>query len=771
MKIRVVVGLLYFVIATLSIYAIIKSDVLKISHFSDILSFRFLMSKITDESINKICSKSSLDLMGFYQTTPPDYDYEVPNGSETLNKLVKDLMRGTNSFEPSIIKDYFFSNGLTIFILVLFIFLVIFWIPFCSCICCKRCLCIPKKIFKCIKLIFICCLIISLIICIICVKGFTQNNPILSGIYGFGCSFLKITRHLIFGDDYTLKRPYWTGLTPILDKLGQTRDNISALFNNTIDLKNNLEEINILFKNLENDLIVEYESRNKTELKNPQPNKEKFLPINYLIEYGPPKNNITTLGGIYRDLKIFEPYTIDLISEISDIVSLSKEDTDQIVELLGIGISAINENINGVDEKIGNVLDNVDKVLDDINKASHSTMNIIFGTNLVLVILIIVSLVLIYFYKFGHCFLCLNWTLLYIIMLFSVVIGMLFLVIGLFLQNLSYSINNNIKDIKKLDENNKIFEVIHVCFNGDGLLSKTLIPSDLNISAIEKIYKVENSINEDINIINKYNFSSIQKAEEKYDDFKKYPKKYIDELVQSLDNIKKYIDFSSNESIISEKTLIYDEWEVNEEDCNEEYEYISPSLSPSNMRNLTSLKKCLVITEWKEEDIISRYKEIQSINETIILEEIKNYYKSINEFVKSKDDLIDAIKEENSKFNISLNDIKNKAIKMLTNILNLVKPFRESFRDIVGDGNIFDILNCSFLKRDFNKLMQVLYEEFGSTFRKTSDLFFIICVFQIFMTLFILVIIADFKYNQEFSKEKSNELYSALNEVGKLENI
>ena len=108
---------------------------------------------------------------------------------------------------------------------------------------------------------------------------------------------------------------------------------------------------------------------------------------------------------------------------------------------------------------------------------------------------------------------------------------------------------------------------------------------------------------------------------------------------------------------------------------------------------------------------------------------------------------------------------------MLTNILNLVKPFRESFRDIVGDGNIFDILNCSFLKRDFNKLMQVLYEEFGSTFRKTSDLFFIICIFQIFMTLFILVIIADFKYNQEFSKEKSNELYSALNEVGKLENI
>ena len=100
-------------------------------------------------------------------------------------------------------------------------------------------------------------------------------------------------------------------MTPILDKLGQTRDNISALFNNTIDLKNNLEEINILFKNLKNDLIVEYESRNKTELKNPQPNKEKFLPINYLIEYGPPKNNITTLGGIYRDLKIFEPYTIN----------------------------------------------------------------------------------------------------------------------------------------------------------------------------------------------------------------------------------------------------------------------------------------------------------------------------------------------------------------------------------------------------------------------------------------------------------------------------
>ena len=87
MKPKIIQGLLLSLLATLAVYAIIKSDILQKIPFSYIFSLRFLVGEATDESINKMCSKSSLNLVDFYKTTPPNYDYKVPSGSETLNKL------------------------------------------------------------------------------------------------------------------------------------------------------------------------------------------------------------------------------------------------------------------------------------------------------------------------------------------------------------------------------------------------------------------------------------------------------------------------------------------------------------------------------------------------------------------------------------------------------------------------------------------------------------------------------------------------------------
>lgn len=766
MKSRIIQGILWSFTATLTIYAIIKTDILEKFHFSEFLSLRLLAAEATDESINKICSKSSLNLVEFYKTTPPDYDYNVPTESKTLNKIVEGFLKGSITFEPSIIKDYFFENGVTIFVLILFIFLIIFWIPFCVCICCKGCLCVPQILLKYIKFIFIGCLVICLVICIVCFIGFAQNSSILSGIYGFGCTLLKLTRHLIYGDDYTLKKPYWSGLTPILEKFEQTQENISYLFNRTLDLKNDLTEINELFDNLEESLENEFSKRNETKLENPEPEKGQFIPIKYINEYGPIDNVSTTLGLIYDNLTTFEPYTIGRLGGVLKIVSIDNETANTIVNSIGELMDFVNENINGIDKKISNVLGDVDVVIDDINSLSHKAMNAMFGINLGLIILIIISLVLIYFYKFGHCILCCSWFFLYIFMLLSIIIGALFLVLGLFLQNFSYGLSNIIKDIRKIDKDSKVFEAIDVCFNGNGLLYETFTSEDLNISLIDKIYNIENSISKGINEIKQYEFISIKKAEEKYDDFKNYPKKYIDELVFSLDNVKKFIDGSWNETYVSKDSDFYDEWELNKEDCNEDYDYLSPS---SNMRRLiTTNKFCLVITEWDENKIQDRYETIKSKDDSNIFIEIMKYYNSIKKFYESKELLIDSMKKENQKFNETLNSIKEKAISLLTTIINIVKPFRKSFVDIVGEGSIFEILNCSFLRRDFNKLIQVLYEEFGKTFRKTSDLFWTISVFQIVMTLLILIIIAHNKLKKEEESPAKDDDYIDLKDVGKL---
>ena len=195
MKSKILQGITIAFLTTLAIYTLIKNEIMS---FPEGFSLRFLFFKSSKDSIDKMCSKSSSDLVQFYKQTEPGYNYIPPEGSETLVKIAKDLISGSSdSIGGEQIKDYFFENATTIFVLVLFIFLILFWIPFCSCICCKCCLCAPQLLMKYAKFILYACLLLCLAIVIVCIIGFTQNTSILNGVYGFGSSLLKIGHHFL----------------------------------------------------------------------------------------------------------------------------------------------------------------------------------------------------------------------------------------------------------------------------------------------------------------------------------------------------------------------------------------------------------------------------------------------------------------------------------------------------------------------------------------------------------------------------------------------
>ena len=106
--------------------------------------------------------------------------------------------------------------------------------------------------------------------------------------------------------------------------------------------------------------------------------------------------------------------------------------------------------------------------------------------------------------------------------------------------------------------------------------------------------------------------------------------------------------------------------------------------------------------------------------------------------------------------------MRNSSIDALNSVLGVVKPFRESFREIVGEGSIFNILNCNFFKRDFNKLLEELYVEFGSAFRSTSDILLSICAFEVVMTLLTLIIITNLIKKKDKSGENDDNEDSEL---------
>ena len=59
--------------------------------------------------------------------------------------------------------------------------------------------------------------------------------------------------------------------------------------------------------------------------------------------------------------------------------------------------------------------------------------------------------------------------------------------------------------------------------------------------------------------------------------------------------------------------------------------------------------------------------------------------------------------------------------------------------------SIFDILNCGFIKRDFNKVIDTLYTDFAGDFKMTSNLFLAISAIELILTIFVLIIMKAVK--------------------------
>jgi hypothetical protein len=336
-------------------------------------------------------------------------------------------------------------------------------------------------------------------------------------------------------------------------------------------------------------------------------------------------------------------------------------------------------------------------------------------------------------------------------MILSFLLGAAFGVIGSFLQDVSGGASNILKDLSSINIEQEYKDIAEICLHGNGSLAQSnLIDIKIDTSIIDDIYNLENNITAGINQIEKYKFQSIEINYENYKELKSKPKTVVKELIYALNEIQKYIDVSSSSTYVSSETPINDEWEINEQDC--KYNYISPK---PKVRNLVEENdNCLVITEWSPEDIKERYKNIKSNkDDVVIINIVQKYYKSIIEFMNSHNNLMDDIIKQNSQFNNSFISIGKEEIQVLENIKAIIKPFREIFEEIVGNGSIFEILNCQFLKRDVNKVLEQLYDGFGSSFKVTSNLLLMISVYELAMTLVILIVVTAVQKKKIDSKQ------------------
>lgn len=750
-------GLIYTFLATLAIYAVIKSNIPKKAP----LYMRFL--KTVEDLRNDFCQKASSDLQEFYKTTSSDYEYDLEENNELMEKIKKYLLSDTGSLNTDTIitevKEYFSKSPGYILILVLFIILVLLFIPYLCCSCGKCCSCIPGICLKCPKLQIIIALIFCALALVNCFIGYSENSNIIDGIYGLGCSILKVEEHIVDGDEAQIKKPFWVGINGIIDKLEDINKNISLLKESTSEIRSEYE-VQVLpeFPKFREDVENEYEERKEAQVSSPDPNNHNKLVPSYLKEdnYYNYKN---ALSNIDDEITTYNSLISSNIDTILDYIDEGSKKTEFIKDTIENIRKDILKPINSTSSSIVEAINSKEELLDKIDSYSRKTMNLLFSINLVVVIALGISLILVLFCNFGKCIIIISWILLYVLMLVTFFLGAIFGLVGSFAQDASSNVKyiiNNIEgsglDGVSIDE--KVKDIAQICLKGNGSLSQSdIIPQDFGKSVIEKVYSLESFINEKIDLIdNNVPISTTENL--KIYNIINTSKIYLKEIIEPLNEVKQYINSSYSDTKLDQASKIYDSWEINKNDCVKDLPLCQKQIN--YLENTEGqFNCCLIITEWEENDIKNRYDGLKTSDNQNADEIIIEYFKAMKEYLRTSNELVSEIIEKNSVFNTTFIDIGQKVKDILFEIIDLFKPLRQGFDEIVGnDGkSILEILNCNFLKRDSNKIIEELHDTFGQTFKTTSKLFLLISGYELAITVFVMIILKSLGNKDKISSD------------------
>lgn len=726
-------GIIIAFLGTLLIFSLVRTDI-----YEKMPKFRFLSDRTMPEIREEMCSKSSSDLNNFYKKTGPNYDFNPPE-STMLQNVIKNFVNSSSSQEigKEEVEDYFGDRPLYIFILILFIMLILLWIPYILCVCCKCCCLVPESCLSCPKVYVFICIALCALALINCFIGYSYNGNIVDGVYGLGCTILKIEQHLLEGDEYTSEKPYWIGLQTILLKLQQTSANISNLQEKPDIIQQQFQNtVHLMVQEFHTNLTDEYDRRKDQKVSNPDPSNSNEIVPSYLNLYGPEGQSGTILNSIYSEIDELYSLSEDGVDSITSIISSATDKTTQISDTLDTIRRNVDDNIKNIDNSIASKINEYDDTFYLVESKARTYMNLFFSFNLIITIVVGVSLIFICLCNKGLLLLCLSWFALYIFMLLTFFLGALFGLLGSFIQDASSGIHYLINHLDEVGFEGQSKDIAEICLKGNGSLAQSSLIPEFDLSLIDNVYSLESFIDEVKQNISDYTPISIETASKKYDELLKNKTQLID-VVDSLNKVRKLTDKNYDGHSVTNAPYA-DEWEISEKDC--QYGVLDPD-KVNQEGVLSENEHCLVITKWTRDQIEKRYKDFEP---STIQNEVLLYYDSITEYMKDTEKLIDEVKAKNDEFRDSFKSICQKDIDLLNQTKEIIRPLRESYEEIVGDNSIFEILNCKFLKRDVNKIMQELYDSFGVSFLNISTLFILISVSELCMTFFILLIMKAF---------------------------
>ena len=493
----------YTIFISLTIFALMKTGNSPKKITNSFIS-RLLSKKSTEEMCNEMCKKTS-DLDKFYSETGPSYTFNPENGDNFVNDMLMKFLNKTHKIDISKdeIVDYSKDNIFYILILVLFILLILLWIPYCICVCCKKCCCVSESCFNNLKLLLFISILISGGIIIACIIGYTKNSNILNGIFGLGCSILKMEYHLVHGDEYTKETPYWIGLSSIVDKLLSTKDEIQEIGDKSDKILDTLEGTNQLFDEFNTNIKNEWTNKKNKKISSPIPGNDQIIP-DYIKNYGSEEDSKKCLGAVKFELDALNSATIPTIKKIVDVVDIKSVTNDTKNNINSIA-KELNSTVSKVEKEINKGIGDYYDKFDEIDSLVRRIMNILFSFNLTIVIAFVVSIILLLCCKRGSVLIAIFWVFIYIFMLTSLLLGCVLGITGSFIKDASSAVKNIMNQIDQIN-NDKLY-LLDICINGNGSLAHTdIVPISFDTSIVDNIYNLEGNISKGIGIISDYNY-------------------------------------------------------------------------------------------------------------------------------------------------------------------------------------------------------------------------------------------------------------------------
>lgn len=210
------------------------------------------------------------------------------------------------------------------------------------------------------------------------------------------------------------------------------------------------------------------------------------------------------------------------------------------------------------------------------------------------------------------------------------------------------------------------------------IATKETIQKNKNSVAIETIDKTLNTLKVDFQFTTEANLGT---------DW------YVNQFIE----LNNWADFNSNNSYQKGcSTNAKDYWTTNLDTCKNGYVKVSAGATANQDPS------CLIFKEWSASQVTSRYSLIPggcstttgSPDFTSVPAAINAYNSAFNTYSAQNTNLINQLESETAKLNGGFVSMSNKLLDLLNNVDGIILPLVKIFNQYVGNGGIFDLVNC-----------------------------------------------------------------------------